>query len=358
MTGNAILIVDDEPANRRTIIRQFDQYDFLFLEAGNGLEALNLLTTDMPDLILLDIRMPVMDGFGFLEQYADQYERNRVPVCVMTGMGDAQTRLQSIALGADDFITKPFDPIELETRITSLLRISTFQRGLVTLNANLEKLIRVRTSKLQQTLDELEESRRKNVRAYREMINRICSLSSLNPLAVNGRSNRVGVCAAAIAWLLGLPAETSENIALSAQLHDIGMLALPERLRGSDPTTLNSMDREVYFSHALIGSQLFADSDIPLLQLTHKICASHHEHFDGSGHPNRLRSNDIPLEARIFSIAFSIVEHLQPGTLRDNQLHAIRNLLQEGANRQFDPDVLSLLLESEDSLKNLIDQCV
>lgn len=358
MASNTILIIDDEPANRRTIIRQFDQYDFQFQEAGNGQEALKVLTTAMPDLILLDIRMPVMDGFGFLRQYNDQYGRNRAPVCVMTGMGDAQTRLQSVALGADDFITKPFDSIELETRVTSLLRISTFQRDLLTLNTNLEKLIRVRTSKLQQTLDELEESRRKNVRAYREMINRICSLSSLNQLAVNGRPNGVGVCAAAIAWLLGLPAETSENIALAAQLHDIGMLALPERLRCVDATTLNSLDRRVYFSHTLIGSQLFADSDIPLLQLAHNICAGHHEHFDGSGNPNNLRSSDIPLEARIFSIAFSIVENMQPGQPRDNQLLAIRNLLREGANRKFDPDIVNLLLESEDSLENLIDQCV
>ncbi|HEX4939116.1 MAG TPA: HD domain-containing phosphohydrolase [Candidatus Kapabacteria bacterium] len=358
MSTHTILIVDDEPANRKTIIRQFEEYDYHFMEANNGQEGLDALLDCMPDLILLDIRMPVKDGFGFLEQYNDTHGRTRVPVCVMTGMGDSQTRLQSVSLGADDFITKPFDPIELETRITSLLRISNFQRDMLTLNADLEKRVKLRTVKLQQALEELEESKRKNFRAYREMINRISGLSSLNQPSPTRMPNRVGVCAAAIAWLMGLPAETSENIALASQLHDIGMLALPERLRFSDPDSLNPLERKLYFSHALIGSQLFSDSDIPLLQLAHNICASHHEHFDGTGFPNGLRSQDIPLEARIFAIADTIVAVLQSEETRAVALENLNSQLAQSAGRQFDPEIVALLLQSQETLENLIDQCV
>lgn len=358
MPHHTILVIDDEPSNRNAIVRQFEEYDYRFVEAGNGREGLDRLHSgDQPDLVLLDIRMPVMDGFGFLREYQQRPEAERAPVCVMTSLGDSRTRTHAVELGADDFITKPLDPVELETRIRSMLRISSYQRALVKMNADLERTVRIRTSKLQHALDDLEESRGKYARAYHEMIGRICCLSSINQLTSTGNHRRTGVCAAAIAWLMGFTAESSEHIALATQLQDIGMLALPERLRAADPATLDAAEQRVYYSHTLIGSQLFADSDMPLLHVAQNICLTHHARYDGMGYPAGLMGNAIPEESRILAIAQCIVSHMQAGRTPADNLAIIREKLSEGRNAAFDPAIVDMLVESSESLANLLEQC-
>lgn len=357
MSTNTILIVDDEPANRNTIIRLFDEYDFDFIEAGDGHSGIAVAKENEPDLILLDLLMPFKDGFQFLAEYTEEHKKRKIPICVMTGMNDAQTRTKAIHLGADDFIAKPFDPVELQTRITSLLRISNYQHALATLNGNLEKMVAQRTQKLQQALEQLEISRRQNTKAYREMIGRICTLSTLGHDTRPDRANRLALCAAAIAWLQGLSADTTENIALAAQLHDIGMLALPEKLRNNTLESLSEEELKQYFTHTQVGSRLFANSDIPLLQTAHSICAFHHEHFDGTGAPTGLTGTDIPLETRIFSIAEHIISALEQAPTANDSTAFVRGALLEGAGHKLDSDIVATLLESDDTLENLIDQC-
>lgn len=355
MRASKVLIVDDEPANRNTIMRLFDEYDIEFMEAADGDSGLALCQDQDPDLILLDILMPGKNGFQFLEEYNNAKRPHKAPVCVMTGMGDSKTRTQAVHLGADDFITKPFDPIELETRVTSLLRISNYQRDLATMNRDLEKMVAVRTSKLQQALTELEESKRRNVRAYREMINRICALNSQN--ADTRTANNLALCAATIAWTLGQPSDKTENITLAAQICDIGMLTLPERLRGHSPEEIGEQDKTQYFEHARAGAKLFGNTDIPLLRIAHDICAYHHEHFDGTGLPNGLRGNEIPEEARIFSIADSIVRQITPGENPQKNYETVHQMLRERSGHQLDPAMVDTIINANDALKNIITQC-
>ena len=116
MNISKVLLVDDEVNNRNSIKRLFEDYDLDFIEAGNGEEALNVVKTNDVDLILLDIKMPVMDGFGFLDHYEDLGLKPKPPVCIMTAFNDSDTRRKAIYLGADDFINKPIDPVAYETK--------------------------------------------------------------------------------------------------------------------------------------------------------------------------------------------------------------------------------------------------
>lgn len=350
MNQDRILIVDDEPANRRTLIRQLDEQPLLFLEAGNGREALAQLEQATPDLILLDLCMPEMDGFAFLRALASRPEPRKIPVCVMTGLDDADTRRKSIQLGADDFISKPFDPVELETRITSLLRISRYQRDLHHLNSTLENRVRQRTHTLQIAVEELEHTREANARAYREMLERISELVALNPGTGARTACRAGHYAAALARHLHLDDDTCNNIALAGQLHDLGLLALPEKLRHTPPARFSAEEKILYYNHTRLGARLFDDSDTPLLRLAHDICACHHEHFDGSGLPNGLRGPRIPLEARLFSLALFLAEKCPEGSAPTDEL---RQHLQHDAGRQFDPELVALLLQ-DDRLHRLL----
>ena len=136
-----VLLVEDEVSNRNAVKRVLRTQEIAFLESGNGREALEVLEQHRPDLILLDISMPVMNGYGFLKEFRSNDANRPIPVCVMTASSDDVSRRKAIDLGADDFIAKPVDPTELQTRVKSMLRIRSYQKQLNQSNAMLETQI-------------------------------------------------------------------------------------------------------------------------------------------------------------------------------------------------------------------------
>lgn len=354
MISSAILIVDDEPYNRNAIIRQFEDYDIEFFEAGNGKEALECLEKNKFDLILLDIRMPIMDGFDFLANFSDLSLRPKPPVCVMTAFNDSTTRRKAIYLGADDFINKPIDSVELETRIASLLRISNFQQDLNTLNKSLAGKVREKTKELQNTLDKLVESKKENNRAYREMVSRISAMTEFDHSSNKTCPRKLGVCAAALGWFCGLEKEESENLALSAQLYDIGMLSLPDRLRDTPEEELNNHEMIVLASHTKLGANIFDYSEIALMKQAYNICLYHHEAFDGSGRPGGVKGKHIPVEARIFSVAKVVVETME--LFPEDPAAYIRNAVNDLSGILLDPEIVDVLINKNDNLAELLQQ--
>ncbi|RLT96924.1 response regulator [Ketobacter sp.] len=352
MSTSHILLVDDEINNRNAILRLFEDYDIEFIEAGNGQEALDQLQSHPVDLILLDIKMPIMDGFGFLERFSDLRMKPKPPVCVMTAFNDSTTRRKSIYLGADDFINKPIDPVELETRIASLLRISHFQQDLNAFNQSLEERVNQRTQQLQQAHEKLKATEKANARAYREMIGRVARLTQFNQSINRIDPHRLGLCAAAIGWLCDLPEEQAENLSLSSQLHNIGMLALPEKLREAPAEGLTRDQLVILSSHTKMGSDLFKQSEIPLLKQTHNICLYCEEHYDGSGLPNKVKGDSIPIEARIFTAARLIMETL--AQYPEDRVSRVRSALQDHSHHLVDPDIVDLLTRDPETLDNLI----
>lgn len=159
-----ILLVDDEQAYRNAVKRVLTDDQHRFLEAASGEEALALLESNTVNLVLLDLVMPRMDGFVFLEKFRSNGHWRAIPVCVMTAWSDGAKRRRAIELGADDFIGKPVDNVELETRIKSLLRMSQYQTELRDMNAQLEARVKERTQNLQASLNELKQRREESTR--------------------------------------------------------------------------------------------------------------------------------------------------------------------------------------------------
>lgn len=133
-----ILLVEDGEFNRNAVKRVLRDHDLAFFEADNGQEALDLLAGKSVDLVLLDLSMPVMDGYGFLKHFRANPAWQRIPVCVMTGWSDSEHRRLAADLGADDFVLKPMDSTELQIRVQAMLRMSDYQRELGELRARLE----------------------------------------------------------------------------------------------------------------------------------------------------------------------------------------------------------------------------
>lgn len=135
-----VLLVEDGSYNRNAVRRVLMGYDLDFLEAENGEEALAILASEPVDLVLLDLSMPVMDGYGFLQHFRANPAWQRIPVCVMTGWSDSERRRRAADLGADDFVLKPMDSTELQIRVQAMLRMSDYQRELAEMKARLDAL--------------------------------------------------------------------------------------------------------------------------------------------------------------------------------------------------------------------------
>jgi putative two-component system response regulator len=354
MSNEKILIIEDEQFNRNAITRLFEDHDYDFIEAGNGLIGLDKLQKHTPDLILLDIKMPIMDGFGFLEQFSKSKFYQIIPICVMTAFNDPETRKKAIGKGANDFIGKPIDDTELETRVTSLLRVRRYQKELLEFNETLEYLVDKRTLQLKKSYEKLEVINKENSRSYKKMLSRIASLSAKNDSAYRNHLSRVGLYSAYLCWTNNIPQETGELISIAAQTYNIGMLALPDKLRNTSLDQMNKEEYAIYFKHCEIGARLFSDSDSELLKMAEIICQHHHEHVDGSGKPKGIKGDDIPIEARIVTAAICVDEIVNEYLDEDeSNINDVIWRIREEGDIKIESTIVNPLLESPEDILNI-----
>lgn len=348
-----ILLVEDEAPNRNAVKRVLRPGGLRFLEAENGQDALQLLAMEPTDLILLDLMMPVMDGYQFLEHFRKDEATRSIPVCVMTACMDGNARRKAIDLGADDFVGKPVENTELETRVKSLLRIRDYQQRLNDFNMQLEVKVTERTLALQETLDELEASKRSTLQAYREMVLRLTSAAELKDRDSTVHMQRMSHYAVMLAWKCGWPEKDITLLLDAAMMHDIGKIGIPDTiLRKGDK--LSDEEFEIIKQHSVIGATILAGSTSKLLQMAEQIALCHHEHFDGSGYPNGLAGTDIPEVARIVAIADTFDALMSKRPYKDPwPLEQACECMQQRSGTHFDPDLLALFLEDQEALAEI-----
>ncbi|MBN2423568.1 MAG: response regulator [Calditrichaceae bacterium] len=261
-----ILIVDDLPDNILLVKNFFINEPYRFVDAGNGIEALKLINEEKPDLILLDIVMPGMDGFQLCEKIKSNPETCLIPVIMLTGLDDSESKLKGIELGADDFVTKPFNAIELRARVASLLRMKEYT-------------------------DQLE---------YAEKI--IFSLALVveakDPYT-QGHCQRLADYGSRLGKKIGLEEKEIRTIRRGGILHDIGKLAIHDDIL-LKPGPLSKEEYEIIKSHPIEGEKICK----PLKTLADvlPIIRHHQERSDGLGYPDGLKNDEIPLAAKIIAI--------------------------------------------------------
>jgi putative two-component system response regulator len=326
-TRNArILIVDDEESNVRLLER------ILHRAAGSAdLRA----TTDPrtvpalygefePDLVLLDLHMPHLDGFGVMDALKrlippDSY----VPILVLTADITPEAKQQALAGGAKDFLTKPFDPTEVVLRIGNLLETRA-------LHLEMEEKVRARTQDLEE--------------AHLDVVERLALAAEYREDGTGEHTRRVGQTSALLARARGLPQAEVMQIRQAAPLHDVGKIAVPDRiLLKRDRLTPEEWD--VMKAHTTMGAKLLSRARYPLLQMAEAIALSHHERWDGSGYPQGLEGESIPLPARIVAVAdaFDAMTHArpyQPARAAEDALAEIERC----AGAQFDPRCVEAFL--------------
>lgn len=303
--------MDDEPNflnGIRLMLRGFrGEWDLQF--AGSGDEALALSLLHDFDVIVSDVTMPGMTGLDLLRELRALPRTANTPVIMLTGNAEADLKRRALNLGATDLLNKPVTPEDLQARIRSVLRLKAYQDELEESNATLERKVRERTAQLELS--------------HRDILWRLAKAGEFRDEETGDHVMRVASCSGILAETLGLDSAAVESIFLTSVLHDIGKIGIPDAILLKDGS-LSDQERRVMHSHCAIGASILREApkglraflewrpgasaaevieDDALRAMAAEIALTHHEKWDGSGYPGRLKGDAIPIAGQIVAVA-------------------------------------------------------
>jgi putative nucleotidyltransferase with HDIG domain len=328
-----ILVVDDEAAIREVVSTMLETKGYRCTAVSNGRAAQEQVRKETPDLVLSDMIMPEMDGIKLLE-WLHEYDPE-IPVIMVTAIHDISTALEAIRRGAYDYILKPFEKDQLFLGAGRALQHRRLVRENKSYQRNLEHLVEERTAQLSGTLAQLEQS-------YDDTLEALGSALDLKDAETEGHCQRVTAFTISIARAVPVPANYLPILARAAFLHDIGKMAIPDSILRK-PGPLDSDEKRIMRTHCEIGHKMLIR--IPFLRDAAEIVLAHQEFFDGSGYPRGLKREDIPLGARIFTIADSMDAMISDRPYRKalSLAHA-REEIHRCSGTQFDPAVVEVFM--------------
>jgi putative two-component system response regulator len=337
-----ILIVDDERPNIMLLERLLKASGYSRIRGTDDpRQVQDLLGERDADLVLLDLRMPYMDGFQVMEQIHSTVEvgDDYLPVLMLTAEHDPKIKLRALELGATDFLLKPFDRAEVASRVRNILQVRLLNKRVRQQNAELEFKVRERTRELDET--------------RLEIIRRLGIAAEYRDNETGMHIVRMSLFAQAIALRHGLPPEQAELLLNAAPMHDIGKIGIPDRVL-LKKDKLDTDEWHIMRSHTTIGAQMLSGHTSPLLQMAAEIALSHHERWDGSGYPQGLSGEAISLEARIVAVAdvFDALLAERPYKKPWPEHEAIAEI-QRLASKQFDPAVVESFLSALPELREI-----
>ncbi len=358
-----ILSVDDDDFVRESMVRYLEMCDYKVLEANDGLIGLEVFRSKKPDLILLDLRMPELDGLDVLATV--RKESPDTPVIIVSGAGGMGDAVKAIHLGAWDYLIKPITELSLLLHsVEKCLERSHLIRENRAYQKHLEDMVRTRTAQLQEANEELAETRL-------QIIRRLGKTAEYKDNETGKHVIRVSLYSEILAKTLGLDDETVDLIYSASPMHDIGKVGVPDNIlnkpdclntdewtimrehcpKGADILNpLKGEELSLYHRHAAIGQDILNERKTPLLRVAAEIAGGHHERWDGSGYPNGLKGNMIPLEARIVAVA-DVYDALASRRSYKAPLphEECERIIRAASGTQFDPEVVEAFIQSIDS---------
>ena len=334
-----VLAVDDDDMNLEMLDIMLSELDCRILKAANGQQALDFLGSEpLIDVVLLDLEMPVMDGYETIKRIKQNQNWREIPIIVVTAGTNEVTR--TLALGANDFIAKPYNPEELRLRVMNHVRSKKLSDLARNMNTVLEREVVKKTAALQKALDFSQETE------Y-EISIRLGKAAEFRDQETGMHTRRISELANHLGKLAGLTADLCEILRKASPLHDVGKIGIPDKIL-LKPGKLEVDEFEIMKQHATIGGEILADSDLyPLLSAGLIIALQHHEKWDGSGYPQGLRGEEIDIFARIVAIVdvFDALSSERPYK-KAFPLNKTMSIMEEGRNVFFDPTLLDLFLNN------------
>jgi len=341
-----ILVVDDEDKNLRLMEALLLPMDYEVILASNGEEAVEKALKQSPDVILLDIMMPVLDGFEVAKRLKGEEATVTIPIVMVTALREVDDRVRALKAGADDFLTKPVDKIELRARVQSLLKVKAYNDHMRSYQKELEAEVAERTEQLRLSFEKIKA-------ASLDTIYRLSRAAEYKDEDTGAHIKRMSNYSAAVARKMGQNDRTVESILLAAPMHDIGKIGTPDRIL-LKPGTLDADEWKIMKQHTVIGGNILGGSDAGFIKLAEMIALTHHEKWDGSGYPKGLKGTKIPLAGRIVAIAdvFDALTSKRPYK-QPFSLEKSFGIITDGRGNHFDPDVVDAFFSIEDEILSI-----
>ena len=309
-TRPKLLLVDDEPTNLQ-VLRQVLQDDYRLFFAKDGDKALELAARECPDLILLDVMMPGMTGYEVCSRLKQSEATAAIPVIFVTALADVDDEARGFEVGAVDYITKPISPPIVRARVRTHL-----------------SLVRV---------DELKATRL-------QIVQRLGLAAEYKDNETGLHVIRMSHYSRVLALAAGFSEQAADDLLNAAPMHDVGKFGIPDAILQKNGK-LDDAEWQVMRSHAQIGADIIGEHPSGLLQMARSIALTHHEKWDGTGYPNGLKGEDIPLTGRIVAIAdvFDALTSVRPYKAAWSVEEALE-LLRRESGKHFDPQLVELFL--------------
>lgn len=334
--NGSIVIVDDNPNNLQVLRSILQQAGFKVRPALGGEIALRAIEASPPDVVLLDIRMPGIDGYETCRRLKADERLQDIPVIFISALSDTQDKLAAFAAGGVDYVSKPFQAEEVLARVRTHVQLRRMQ-------LHMASLVDARTAELRLTCESLAQSRADYRRMLEQTVQAISLTIEKRDPYTAGHQARVAHLAGAIARHLDMAPERLEGLRLGAMIHDIGKIWLPTEIL-TRPRRLTETEYALVKTHPEVGWEIVRDIDFPWPVAD--MIRQHHERPDGSGYPQGLKDGDIVFEARILAVA-DVVEAMashrpyRPALGLEQALEEIRR----GAGRLYDSDIVDACVD-------------
>ncbi len=373
-----IIIVDDNEQNLYHLQFMLGGKGYKVIAAANGAEALEKARKSPPDLIISDILMPVMDGFTLCREWKKDESLRLIPFVFYTATYiHEKDREFALSLGAEEFLVKPQEPDlflktigEIINNVHDFPAISPVEREepaeedesgyLKQYNAVLIRKLEDKMQELEKNNSELEKAKDCIRKGYIETIQRLTTTAEYKDKDTGSHLRRIGLYAKLMAEVMGLTAENSELLYITAPMHDLGKIGIPEQIL-LKPGPLTVDEFEAVKKHTVIGAAIFKGSDSVFLKMAETIALSHHEKWDGSGYPHGLKKDEIPVESRIISIVdqYDAIRSRRPYKPPYDHRTAYR-ILTEGDEKSnpdhFDPEILKAFKKCHEKFNEIYEK--
>lgn len=335
---NTLLVVDDTPANI-DVLRGILGADYTIKIANNGPLALKIAAEQPPDLILLDVMMPGMDGYEVCRQLKRNEATRHIPIIFVTARGEVADETLGFELGAADYIVKPVSPPIVCARVRAHLALSDQHRYL-------EQLVAERTGELERNNRQLEET-------HLVMLQQLGRAADYRDNETGMHIMRVGNFSKLLGLAAGFPESQAELLMYASMMHDIGKIGVPDHIL-LKPGKLTAEEFDVIRKHPEIGAEIIGEHDAEVLKMAKQIALGHHEKWNGQGYPYGLSGTDISVVARIVAIVdvFDALTCIRPYK-RAWPIKDALELIEKEAGQHFDPELARLFLNMETEVRRI-----